>query len=169
MTPRVTQTSHVYFDPGDGGKLFDVPLTGTDREVGTGDPYVRTVTVGEEWRPLDIGHVTQCSLMVLVNERTAWDRNPTPQQVLDAAAKIVEVSHGQAPAVILEENPTPPLVPRTMFSSPAFSSRKTAPAYRPDRLIYPGEHDKGVPMDLSAVRIRCRSGSTRCTLYLFPA
>lgn len=170
MKGRITQTGQVYFDPGDDGRLFVVPLTGTDRVVNGGDPYVRTIMVGQEWMVLDTGHVKQCSLMVLINERTTWDRNPTDDQRVQAAAKVVEISHG-APAPSLEEKTPGPAMPRTMFSAPLSSSgAKPAPTgYRVDRLIHPGEHDKGVPVDLSSMRVRCQSGTARCTLYLFPS
>lgn len=180
--PRITQTGQVYYDPGDGGRLFTVPLTGTDRLVQGGDPYVRTMVVDEDWRALETGHITSCSLMVLVNEPTVWDRNPTDDQRLEAAARVVELSHGRsAPSHPLGENTTPlptatsemsAKVPRTMFSSPVFSPRGApppAPTFQVDRLIYPGECDKGVPTNLSSLRVRCRKGTSICTLYLFPA
>lgn len=172
MRPRVTQTAQVCFDPGDGaGRLFALPFMSSDRAVGMGDPYVRTITVGEEWQVLELGHLKACSLMVLVNEATRWDRNPTDAQRLEAASRIIELSHGSPITAPLDDGgPKAAAGLRTMFSAPLSSSGKGPPAgaYRVDRLIYPGEHDKGVPADLSSIRLRCRRGTARCTLYLFP-
>lgn len=67
-------------------------------------PYARKLKVGESWQPLDRASIwlAEAGLLRLVNEEgTNWPTNPTPEQLAEVAAKVVEIGFGADTAAIL--------------------------------------------------------------------
>lgn len=114
--------------------------------VGEEQPYSRTFRVGQQWKELDAGWLAECgsSLLTLANEMPQWQVVPTAEEKAEAAARQVEL------ALAGEE-----------------AGQWTSPP-RAFALLRPGESVRFEPLNLSALRLRCRSGETRVTLTLLP-
>ncbi len=103
--------------------------------------------VGEEWKPLPTGWLEQCSMMEVVNLE-AWDGwgQPSDEQIQVVAEKVVEVG------MLIDLSRFGPCVPMVVPVTP----------------IPPGESRAWEPVDLKALRLRCRKGQARCRIYLVP-
>lgn len=102
--------------------------------------YSRHLKAGEAWQPLDCGWMTVASLCVLKNEEGVFRHvNPTDAQREEAAARIIEVGIAVGDAVV------------------------------PLALVRPQEDRREEPLDLSRLRVRCRSGVAKFRLTLIPA
>lgn len=102
-------------------------------------PWVRQLTVGPEWQALDCGWVERAGLMVLQN------------------------TEGKFPQVIPTEEERAAVAARVVELA-----YKPCPAFA-TWVVRPGAAHVGEPGDVKLLRVRCRSGTARCTLYLFPA
>lgn len=103
--------------------------------------YDRNVSVGPDWSGIDSGWVPSPSMAVLYNrEGVNLSAVPSAAELDALKAKVVEV--GFAPG------DTPP--------SAAL-------------LVPPGEAQVMAVADVRTLRVRCRSGSARCTLTLIPS
>lgn len=104
-------------------------------------PYSRTYSVGEEWVPLDVGWLKDVGVGELcVRNVEGADRAtyPTPAEVAETAAKVVEIGEGceSYPGVFL--------------------------------LVRPGRSCRFEPETVSLVLVRSRSGRTRIRVTAFP-
>lgn len=102
-------------------------------------PYLRRMTVGEEWVALDVGWVEKAGMLVLRNE--GGPPSPvklTPEQKAEAAAKVIEVG---------------------------FTEGLTGQVW----LIPPGESMAGVPRNAKELRVRCQSGEVKLSVCVLPA
>jgi hypothetical protein len=116
-------------------------------------PFVRRCQVGEQWQPLPQSWLAEASYMVLTNERPTFAVNPTAEQQAEADARVVEIGFV----------PPPEAEARTMHS-PARAAVGPFAAM----LVRPGEQQPITPVSLAGVRLRCRSGTARCVVTLFP-
>jgi hypothetical protein len=109
-------------------------------------PYVRPqgFKVGKDWKPLDLGWLTDlpCGMLVIRNEMERFTVAPTQEQLQAARSKILEVTF-------------------TVFTR-ADDPPSTA------MLVGPGESCRFMPYDPTAIRVRCLHGETKVTLYVFP-
>lgn len=107
-------------------------------------PYgPRTLTVGEEWMPLDCGWVTDVGYVVIQNEEGKFTQTiPTEEEREAAAGKVLEV---------------------------AFPGWNANDPIHHRWLVPPGETFSGTPSLASCLRIRSRSGPCRYTLTVYPA
>lgn len=111
----------------------------------TEQPWTRRFNVGADWQPLDCGWVEQASLLHLANNEGKNLRFvPTKEEEEQTQAKVVEVGLS-----ILTTEADRELV-------------------EPGWVVFPKETMRVQPIDLSRLRVRCRSGTARCTLTLFP-
>ncbi len=106
-------------------------------------PVRRTMTVGEEWRPIYAGWLTSCSAVVVHNhEGERRQRIPTEEEKAATAAKVIELS---------------------------FSASGGDGDWRPDILCLPGESQGPFcPANLESVHLRCRKGEARITVNVYP-
>lgn len=84
------------------------------RELKTDEqPYVRHFKVGETWDKLDTGWLTDCSLLIVKNNEGRFtDRIPTPAQLQEALARVVEIGLGigpVSPCLLVHPNESHPL------------------------------------------------------------
>jgi hypothetical protein len=116
--------------------------------------YVRQLSVGDQWTPIDQGWLkeTGVGLLVLQNEGIKFSTQPTQLQQEEADSKVVEV------AILPKQDIG---ARRTMHSSPELGPQVFTQ-------VRPVEALRLVPVDLESLRIRCRSGSVRCLLTLIP-
>ncbi len=108
----------------------------------------RTITIGEEWVPLELGWLkdTPIGMIVLTNEEGRFmDRNPTLEQAREGEKKILELS----------------------FTCLGTSGNK--PSYAATLLIPPRESQTILPANPKEVMIRCRSGQGKYTILIVPA
>lgn len=124
--------------PGDEPTVFQAPFgcaLASDES-----PCVRPkVSVGEDWQPLDGLWLSAASQLVLRNEEGKFSGGrPTPEQVKDVTARVVEVG------VVCGDVVVP-------FSE-----------------IPPGESQRYRPLDLAALCVRCRQGKALITVAAFP-
>jgi len=90
MTARITVVDSVYWSTEDGQPVqissrFSRPLESEEQ------PYIRRITVGEEWQPLDLGWVGKVGLLVLANEPTPRRVQPTAEERDEDDARVVLV------------------------------------------------------------------------------
>lgn len=65
------------------------------RELKTDDQvYKRNLKATEEWQPLDCGWLSDCGMLLIVNNEGKFTVNPTDEQREEASKKILEVSYG---------------------------------------------------------------------------
>lgn len=57
-------------------------------------PFIRKFKVGSEWKALETGWLNDCSMLVLKNEAPHWTVQPTDEERLEAALKVVEMGCG---------------------------------------------------------------------------
>ena len=107
-------------------------------------PYVRKLTATEEWTKLDTGWLTECSMLVLVNEEGLFKgRQPTPEQKIESAKKVIEVG----------------------CALPHLDTIRCIGAWE----LPPKESMRGCPTELSIVFVRCQHGTAKFTVYIFPS
>jgi hypothetical protein len=112
-------------------------------------PYVRKIRVGEAWQPLDLGWVEQPGMVWLVNdEGRHFQTNPTPEERAAIEAKVIEVV-----TKVVNAGPIAGILAEDSFSWE----------------VAPGESFRGKPTDAKRVWLRCRSGTARATLRVYPA
>jgi len=96
---KFTVVEQVYYqafneEPDQITSQFSYSLKTRDEQI-----YSRRKKVGEEWEPIDLGHLVDnggegCSnLIIQNNEGTFNDKAPTEEQTKDALKKILEVKH----------------------------------------------------------------------------
>ncbi len=107
-------------------------------------PYgPRTLTVGEDWTPLELGWMKDIPIGVLVitnEEGTFLERNPTEKERESSNSKILEVAFYQR------------LDPLTAAL-----------------IILPRDCQPLTPLYPDRIRIRCRNGEGRYTIIVIPA
>lgn len=152
---RITVVETVYFhnrgiDPAVITSKFGRPLE-TDEQA-----FVRRATMTEDWVPLDVGWVKKAAMIVIQNlEGRNLQVNPTPEEKLETASRVVELSFGCG--VEKDEGP------RDMFSAP-----KSKPTPIPHILLLPGESLRLQPFTLLGIMIRSRSGSAKVVINVIP-
>lgn len=142
--PRVTVTGTVVHQV-PGGQPKSPPRTRFFRWLEEDEEaYSRTVKVGGDWVPLDLGWVGErCSLLVLANAtKLRTQRQPTQDELSSLLGKVIEV----AVAV--------PLDGRDF--------------HQPFAEIPIGEDMRLSPREPSRYRVRCRSGEGKYTVFLVP-
>ncbi len=105
----------------------------------------RTITVGEQWTPLEIGWLGNfpLGLIVITNgEGNFMERNPTPIEYSEAEKRILEIR---------------------------FDETITPGGTTPHLLILPRESQSFIPANPATVKIRCRSGEGKYTILVVPA
>lgn len=139
--PRFTVTgSVVHQQPGEQAK--QAPRSRFYRWLDQDqDPYERTVKVGEDWTPLDLGWVgTEGSLLLLANAtRATFTVRPTREQLADLYSKVLEVG---------------------LLVKGVVTDFAEVPV---------GEDLRLSPRRLDAYRVRCRSGQGKYSIFLVPA
>jgi hypothetical protein len=110
-------------------QLGDQPLPVTTRFVrnlsSQEQPYVRKLTLGPEWVPLDTGWITEASYVIIANEGNGpITKNPTDEQIQEEANRLIDIS-------FMGEDPHPCM---------------TIPS---------GESLRMCPVDLTMIKIRC--------------
>lgn len=107
--------------------------------------FERRCRVGEDWQPLECGWLGEAGMLVIENREGRFlQRVPTDEEREAAAAKVLEVGWEPDGA--------------TMHDPPATAQW----------IIPPGESIRGQPATLKSLRLRCRSGECRFTVYLLP-
>lgn len=103
--------------------------------------YERTKTVGTAWERVSFGWVENCGMLVLRNEGTTYEINPTAEQKAADERKVLEIAFA-APGCDARQ----PLYP-------AFSiSPKTSARFKPTAQMY----------------VRCIEGEVELTVAAFP-
>ena len=139
---RLTVTEMVYHQvPGEQPTIWETQyVRSVDREA---QPYLRRCKATEEWQPLDLGWSTEwpdgASLLTLRNEEGKFAVNPTDEERAESEAKVIELA--------------------------AIAGGQLVGVI----LIRPNSQDMRLePTNLRSLRIRCRSGTARYTMCLFP-
>jgi hypothetical protein len=139
---RAVVNELVHYEPddsGDGQPVTVVQDTYSRFLESAEQPYQRTITVGEEWKPLSLGWVTEdggrCALLYLQNQPTRFSVIPTAEQRAEADAKVVELGFDHLSA---------------------------------DILISPGESARFRPSP-DPIMVRCRKGTTKLLVTAVPA
>lgn len=104
-------------------------------------PYLRKLTIKEEWTALDGGWLKEVGEVFLRNDEGKFQVQPTDEERAAVMARVVEIA-------VVE-----PVVKQRLF---VFGR------------IRPLESLQFEPHDLTSLRLRCVSGTARCTLALFP-
>lgn len=106
----------------------------------------RTVKVGEEWQPLELGWLKDCVGMVIItNEEGRFpQRKPSEEEKAEAAERMLQVA-----VVMMVDWATEHLTV-------------------PFALVLPTETLCFCPADASALRVRCRKGTAKVTITLLP-
>lgn len=111
--------------------------------------YQRSLSVGEEWEVLDLGWIDAlkggpgCSFLCLKNSYQPWRaRTPSPQELLEAQKRIIEVG------MKID-------VGGVVFFQPLF-------------VLPLGFGIPFCPIDLSSYRIRCKDGKGRYSIFAVP-
>lgn len=153
---RIVVVSHVVYQ-----SLGDQPVKlerSYSRQLTTTEqPYLRKLTIGSQWVPLDKGWLNQASLLDISNEEGKHLQvNPEDWEALAIKGRVVEVA----------------CIP--MFAESAVKHRDMhspdilVPELVADWLVPPRESIRVIPTDLSRVRLRCQNGEARCVLSIFP-
>ena len=100
--------------------------------------FIRRTTVGKNWQPLPEGWLKECGMLVVANEKARFSVQPTPEQRQEAEAKVLEVGIAVLNRV------------------------------EPFAIVPSGETARFQPVDLSWLRLRCRNGEAKVTVYEFP-
>jgi hypothetical protein len=103
MANRLTVTEGIYH------MGHDVPTSGTyatfSRQLeGNDQPYIRRLTVGRDWQPVDFGWIGErVGMLSISNEEGKFlQRNPTEEEKKALAAMVIEVTvSGDADWLIL--------------------------------------------------------------------
>ena len=147
---RVLFLANLHFQPPN-----DQPVSfpsGLERTVRCkdADTYTRKLTLGEEWKPLDAGHLTEADpdgvgLVTVRNDEGRFPHAvPSPEERAALAERVVEVG-----VYVDNQDGTPGAI--------AFAR------------VAPGEALP--PFDPAAfrdLRVRCRKGTARVTIHLLP-
>lgn len=149
---RLTVITTVSFQPKDGpptsnGKPFD-RVVKTDEQ-----PYgPRRLKVGEEWTQLETGWLSEAGHVVIENDEGYWtQKQPTKEERAEAESKVLEL------CLMPPEEPGG----RTMHSPP-----RTKPWCQWE--VPPRESHRGTPSYLKGFMIRCRKGTARFTVTIYP-
>lgn len=102
--------------------------------------YRRTLRVGAEWTPIDTGWVESPAVLLLRNDREMFAVQPTEEEKTMAAGKVLEIG------VRLDG----------------------ADAVVPLFAVHPGHSFRAEPLAVKSLRVRCRVGSTKCTVAAVP-
>jgi hypothetical protein len=114
-------------------------------------PYQRKITVTEEWKSIDHGWIEQVGMLHLSNEEGVFSVMPTEEEKQEVLEKIVEIGVAEIQS---------------------FANAKIS--FSPANIlvcliILPQESMRVVPYDIPRLRIRCRKGTAKCIITLFPA
>lgn len=145
MTPvvkdRLTVVDLVYHRPAYGGETHACELR-FNRDLETFEQvYERKhVRADVEWSRIDLGWITKCGMLVIVNEEGRFQRrNPTDEEATGIKSKVLEVCRGPEPR-----------------SDMAW-------------LIPAGESMRVVPPSIDTLWIRGTGGRNQYTVVAFPA
>lgn len=137
--PRLTVVEVVYHAiPGEDTTSLECRF---GRFLGTAEQrYQRRLAVGADWQPLDCGWLDAgAGMLSLKNDEGKFTQvYPTDRSLSEAAVRVVEIG------LVVGD------------SVHAFA------------VVRPRESARFEPSFLPALKIRCRSGSARCTLTAFP-
>lgn len=104
----------------------------------------------EDWKPLDAGWIRQAGMIVLTNDEGRFSQTiPTSQEHDEAIARVIEV--GCYPVGEWDMSPETSIVLLACW------------------LVLPGESLRAQPVNLKSLRVRCRKGTAKFTLCVFPA
>lgn len=136
---QLTVVQSLYHTSGEFGPT-ELPPSRFARQLQSSDqPYVRHVTVGEEWTPIDAGWVKDCGMLCVFNrEGESLAAIPTQEQAKQIALRVVEL---------------------------AFAADDPECFW----LIRPGESFRGEPSGTRSLVVRCRKGSAKVTIAALPA
>lgn len=104
-------------------------------------PYLRKLTIGEKWTPLDLGWLQGAGRIFLKNEEGRFAVQPTQEEREATMSRIVELA-----------------VVEPITGNRHFSWGK----------VRPGESLCFEPTDPTSVRLRCQRGQARVTLLIVP-
>lgn len=103
--------------------------------------YERRLTIGDQWEDFDTGWIRRIGIFAIRNEEGRnLQRIPTKEERGEIDGRIVEI----------------------FFVSEGAS----APFPEAHLRVYPGETAKGCPA--VKMKVRCRSGTARCTVFVVP-
>jgi hypothetical protein len=143
-TSQVTVISNVYFQCPPHQPLL-VSSSYSYKPTSDEQPYIREMTIGEEWQPLDCGWIERCSLLIIKNEEGRLkDKFPGEKEKEETAARVVEIA-----VFLWKEERDPERL--ALFST-----------------ISPGRDMRITPIALSDWRIRCRKGKAQVIISLIP-
>jgi hypothetical protein len=120
--------------------------------------YIRNTKIGEDWQPLDFGWVKVPGFFVLTNNEGKFTgAQPTDRERQEARTHIIEFG---IVSELLSQGLTKPKG-RDMFSEPLCPEQPVLLSF-----ILPGEALSWSPAtDPAQLRIRCRKGTARYTLW----
>lgn len=103
--------------------------------------YERRLTIGDQWEDFDAGWIKRVGMFAIRNEEGRnLQRIPTEEERDKINEKVVEI-------FFVSEGTSAPFPEAHLF-------------------VYPGETAKGCPA--VKMKVRCRSGSARCTVFIIP-
>jgi hypothetical protein len=98
---RLVVSEKAYFQPY-AEPAVDLSSEPFSRWLSTDEqPFQRKQKANEEWRPLELGWVETAGMVLLENERTRFQVQPSEAQATEAKEKIVEVKQGEAVFAII--------------------------------------------------------------------
>jgi len=144
-TARLTVRETVYYQ-GPEGQPLSVETRFWTAVESDEQPYIRQQEVGEDWVALDCGWLEELEkgVVTLHNPEPRWRVNPTPEERATAEARVIEIAFK---------------VPGTGTISYPLTPVLVLPIGTGQRLHI---------LDLSIVRLRCRSGKVRVQVHVFP-
>lgn len=141
----LTVVSTVYFrnrvDGGDPQSL----ITRWSRTLITEEqPYVRSMTVGSEWEPLDTGWLkNEVGLLIILNREGSFpQRIPTPRERSDASKKVVSVG--------------------------LYNDWGDQISIVPFTFVFPQEDVRFVPVECSSIRLYSEFGTSKISIHAYP-
>lgn len=147
---RILVVESVYFQPANASPVGVESRFGREL-ISDDEPYERRQPVGREWAALDSGWLKDSAMAVLSNPAPVWQRIPTPEQLAEAMAKVVEV----------------------IFLRPAEHPNCYNMAPPSGVVIPPGESARLRPSSLGSTWLRCPSLSpgekVKLGVFLVPA
>lgn len=106
----------------------------------TEQPYLRKITIKEEWTPLDLGWIgDKVGMLLIKNEEGHFQIQPTEEQRQEVMARIVELAVESAAGIIVLWG-----------------------------LVRPLESIQFEPSNAQYLRLRCRKGQAKITLAVMP-
>jgi hypothetical protein len=135
---RITIVEHVYYQTPNHEAMSCGSKFGRFLKTEDEQPYIRHLTLTQEWEKIDTGWLGNKVGLLLVENK---DKGPT---------------------IVMAVDPTPNnQSQRTMHSPPKASLVEYA-------IILPGESQRIQPINVSNLRIKCNAEACRCVIHVFP-